>query len=426
MTKPTGARVFSAEPWRLLCAALVINVGSALAPSQAEAQIPRIEPIDDPIVRYLGAIESAENEFGSYAPELSDLYSGLGQAYLEIGNFDKALDAMQRGVLVVRVNAGLMSAEQLNQLFEVASLENYLGEFQRADEILQSIHLINDEAHREDPGSRLGVYEQMLDWYTDQRPLQRGLARFSDYRAVQEINENLAQLSEKVKGPGHPDTAKAYRRLGQSYFRVARFVIAHGNQVEPGALVSILPPPYVEDAEMISVLSLFNAGTQAFERYVQCVQQNEHHTPVEYAEALAQLGDWYLVSDKPRTAWEKYELAYQVLLDAEGSEELADAYLGRPAPLTLLYEETEFTGDQGDEESDPEGQVQLSMTVSRYGEVSYVKVVGAPESLTDNDLRAIKDKLERTVFRPRIDQGTVVQTKDFLWGFSVSPTEGST
>ena len=59
--------------------------------------------------------------------------------------------------------------------------------------------------------------------------------------------------------------------------------------------------------------------------------------------------------------------------------------------------------------------VDVSITVTSYGDVRYVEVLNPPEGLTDNHLGQIKREVRQTPFRPALKAGEVVTTKDFIW-----------
>ena len=73
---------------------------------RAQDAVAEYVPPHDPANDYLEAIDRIEAEYGPYATELSDLYLGLGQALLDRMEFEKARDAFNRGVMVVRVKSG--------------------------------------------------------------------------------------------------------------------------------------------------------------------------------------------------------------------------------------------------------------------------------------------------------------------------------
>lgn len=421
----------------VLCLAL-LGLNPAWAQLQDEPYVPAV----DPITSYLEAIDNAETIGGAYANELSDLYLGLGHALIEDLQYDAARDAFHQGVLISRVNNGPNSLEQANYLWSIAEIETRIGDARAASEVLEHIYLINAKNHGEDSPKMLPVLERMYDWYLEQRPLFSPMAMYDDFARTEYLAGRMAYLTEQEKGLGHPETAKIYRTLGQVHFMTVRYVLSRGISIEPGVVMSTgtPQPPQIQE---VSIRDHFRAGTEAFERYAQAVGATEDVTALEYAEALAQYGDWYLVFQKYQSAREIYMQAYQVLVQTDGSNDLAEAYMGKPTPVRFMNNHEIFTGRDDDEELDEmlgeaalvglEGpdedaaaasglSLDVSMTVTRSGDLRNIEILNAPESMSKEQIRRIERQLEVTRFRPGLLNGEVVKMEDFVWRYSGQTT----
>lgn len=397
----------------------------------------------DPITSYLDAIDRAETEYGAYAGELADLYLGLGHQLMEDLDYDGARDAFHQGVMIVRVNSGPNSLEQGNYLYSIADIETRLGDWKAASKVLNHIYHINALNFGEDSPNMLPVLERMYTWYMDQRPLYSSLAAYEDFKRTEYLARRMAYLTERQHGLGHPNTARIYRTLGQIHFMTVRYVLSQGISVEPGVVMSTgsPQPPHIQE---VSVRDHFREGSMAFERYAEAVGQSEGSTPLEYAEALAQHGDWYLVFQKYQSARDLYQRAYQVLVASEDTSELADDYFGKPTPVRFMNNHQVFTAVEdvedvnqilgeaalvGMDDADGEGELapkslalDVSMTVTRSGDLRNIEVLNAPETMTKEKLRAIERQLEITRFRPGILNGEVVKMTDYVWSYTSEKT----
>ncbi len=192
--------------------------------------------------------------------------------------------------------------------------------------------------------------------------------------------------------------------------------------MEPGIVLATghigAHSPYVRQ---VSVMDHYRNGTDAFARVVESVEENEEHTPMEYAEALAQMGDFYLAFEKYQSAREMYQQAYQVLVESEESDRLADAYFGKPTPLRFLNNHEDFMLDEQDNPAAM--SLDVSMTVTRGGDLRYIEILNAPENLSEDQLWEIKEQLKSTRFRPGLNNGVAVKTTDFIWRHSFYPSE---
>jgi tetratricopeptide (TPR) repeat protein len=364
------------------------------------------EPVND----YLDAIDRIEADSGPYATELSDLYLGLGQSLLDSGDYEKARDAFHRGVMVMRVNSGPNSPEQTNHLYLIANIETILGKPGSADSVLQNIHFINSNYYGETNPAMLPVLERMYEWYLVARPPDSDDAKYTDHERMIKLTEEMVELSEAVNGVGHPATSAAYRRLGEAQLQTVRYLTSED------LYIAITGGTLGQEA---SVTEHYDAGCKAFRNYLDSLAANESTTPLEYAEALAEMGDWYLALGRSRRARIQYKQAYQVLAQSGEHAEVAGSYMGQPKPVHFLYPRPDFLDEAPAELA--EMSLDLSITVTRFGEVHDVEVLNAPEGISEVHLEEIKKEVRRTPFRPAMKAGEIVTTKDFIWQYAISP-----
>lgn len=366
------------------------------------------EPAND----YLNAIDRIEAENGPYATELSDLYVGLGQSLLDNEEYEKARDAFHRGVMVMRVNSGPNSPEQTNHLYLIASIETILGKPAAAENVLDNIYFINSSYYGETNPAMLPVLERMYEWYLVSRPPGSDDLDYTDYERTIELTEEMVELSESANGMGHPATAVAYRRLSEAQFQTVRYMTSED------LYIAITGGTLGQEA---SVTTHYDAGCKAFRKYLDSLAANKSTTPLEYADALADMGDWYLALGRSRRARIQYRQAYQVLAESKDYAELADSYMGQPKPVHFLYPQPDFLEDAPAELADL--NLDISITVTSFGDVQYVEVLNAPEGISEVHLEEIKREVRETPFRPAMKAGEVVTTKDFIWHYAISPQE---
>lgn len=385
-----------------------------LVPAMAQEEGWGYVPPRDPANDYLNAIDGIEAEYGPYATELSDLYVGLGQTLLDRGDYEQARDAFQRGVMVVRVNSGPNSPEQSNGLYLIANIEAILGDMDTAGEVLHTIYTINSKYYGEESPELLPVLDRIYQWYHVTRPPGSEMLDYLDYERTMELTERMAQISEAVKGMGHPDTSLAYRRLGEAHFQTMRYMMSQ-------EMFSAVSSGYLVTREGIeqSTRDQFRAGREAFEKYLESLLAEESSSSLEHAEALADLADWFLVFGKSGLAWNHYEEAYQVLANSEEYADLADSHMAQPKPVYFFDLTPGYLEDAPAELQ--EMNLDISMTVTNSGGVRYVEVLNAPEDISENDLGNIKRRVRGIIFRPAVKEGEVVTTKDFIWQYAIVP-----
>jgi tetratricopeptide (TPR) repeat protein len=375
----------------------------------------------EPANEYLDAIDRIEAEYGPYAMELSDLYLGLGQILIDSGDYDQARDAFHRGVMVVRVNSGPNSPEQTNHLYLLANIEILLGELKAVYKVLHNIHFINSNYYGDDSPEMLPVLERIYERYLMTRPLDPEDLKYADYERMIELTEEMVRVSEAAMGRNHPDTAVANRRLADAQFQMVRHLTGVGMTLSPKNYVaaisgSLAPLGFGSEP----VIKHYSAGLKAFNKYLESMVANGLTTSLGLAEALADLGDWYLLFDKPRKSREFYESGYQILVQSEKYAKLADSYMSDPKPMHFITNPLPDLFEDTPTELQ-EMSLNISMTVTSLGVVRNVEVLNAPEDMSKDDLRAIERRVKKTPFRPAMKEGEVVATKDFIWRYAIAP-----
>jgi len=368
---------------------------------------------------YLAAIDRIEADYGPYATELSDMFLGLGQTLMNTGDFEQARDAFHRGVMVLRVNDGPNSPEQTNQLYMLANIETILGNDSQADDILRNIYFINSEYYGENSPELLPVLERIYHWYQERRPLGSTVSKYKDYDRNIELTEEMADVSEAVLGESSRDTAIALKRYAEAEFQMVRHLTGLGMTMTredyvlatSGSLV-----PLGLGAESVDEHN--NNGRKAYRKYLAILEADPATTPLEYAQALADLGDWYMVFDKSRRSRKLYEEAYAVLAQNPQYAEQAGAFMNQPAPMHFIPKPEPGFVDKAPVPV-KEIDLEISMTVTSQGSVRDIEILNAPEDMLEDDLWQIKKQVQETPFRPAMQNGEVVTTRDYLWNYQI-------
>ena len=361
---------------------------------------------------YLDAISYAESMGGAYAPELGDLYQGLGQSLIGAGAFEEALEAFQQGVMVTRVNYGPNSIEQAGYLYSIAEVETRIGDVEAASRVMQNIYQIHVRTYGEDNPAMLPALERMYAWYTDPETSFAALHTYSDYRTGSYLAGRMAYLTEVQNGLGDARTAMNYRALGQLHFRAIRYIAQAGDRLE-SELSMASDWSRTQQMQEASLTNHYRGGAEAFERAAQSWQENREATELERAEAMAQLGDWYLAFQKHQTAQRYYEQAYLALASNPETRDLADRYLGNPTPLRFLNNDEGFVRDV--DAAAPPGSLELSMTVTRSGDLQDIEVLNVPAEEAPGILQKVRRELRTTRFRPGLINGRVETVQNYVW-----------
>jgi len=312
------------------------------------------------------------------------------------------------------VNSGPNSPEQTNHLYLIANIETMLGEKDAADQVLHNVYFINSEYYGEDSLELLPVLERIHAWYELTWPTGSEEPDYNDYDRMRELTEKIVDINKANYGESHPETARAYRRLGDAEFQIVRHLTSEDWMVAitSGTLES-------RGGGSISVTDHYDEARKAYKKCIDGLRASPTTTPLELAEALVNQGDWYLVFGRSRRARNLYEEAWQILAQDDEYAELVESFLGQPRPMHFVEPPPTYL-----EELPPELEalsLDVSMTVTSFGDVRYVEVKNPPEVLSKQQLGVIEREVRETPFRPAMKAGEVVTTKDFIWQFAVAP-----
>ena len=397
--------------------ASVILMGSATPEEPISGYQSPVNPADV----YLDAIDDIEADYGPYATELSDLYVGLGQTLFDLGEYERARDAFNRGVMVQRVNLGPNSPEQTNQLYVLANLEFMMGEWDVADEILENIYFINSSHYGPDSVEMLPVLKRIYSWYLVTRPPGADGSRFQDYQRMIDITEELVRVSEVSLGELSAEAASAHRQNGEAQFQMALYRRGYEFSLNRDRYLAMSDETlFSPDRTGLSIDQYLQEGRRSFDRYEEALWMSQTVTPEEYADALADMGDWYLLAEKYRKSWNMYEQGYKVLAEGKGTAELAAQYMSQPRPMHFVLDPSEALLDENQPNTEHSG-LDISMTVTGSGKLRAIGIRDVPEGMTRDQIREIERQVRRIPFRPAMKDGKIVTTKDFIWRYKMAP-----
>ena len=138
---------------------------------------------------------------------------------------------------------------------------------------------------------------------------------------------------------------------------------------------------------------------------VEALELQEDAPARDQANAIAELGDWYLVFGQRVSANQAYKLAYDFLGDKEQPELLRDALFGEPK----LIKFTDFSNTAMKEPLEEEA-VEISMTISTNGIPRSIEIINPPEDLDKKLRRTIFKDLHAQRYRPKLVEGAPINS----------------
>ena len=152
----------------------------------------------------------------------------------------------------------------------------------------------------------------------------------------------------------------------------------------------------------------FRVG-QAALREVITAYETTGDDPYGLAEALANLGDWYILFERRRIAEEHYIRAWELLAEQENAEELQSRLFGQVVPIPTFETEPRTILRRGTELLSPadlqEGMADLRFTVTRSGETRNVELLTEETPENSGQVTRVARELRQIKFRPVIEDG---------------------
>ena len=420
-------------------------------------------------------IREVETQHGPNAAELIEPLTVLGLSYLEAGDHLLAAVATQRALDVVRINHGLHSLEQValmqqlianeavfgnaaavwdleQELLALAArhpvdprtvpifravadkrmgmLNRYLGgEMQR--EIVAGCFYdmsLSDSVGSCHSGERSTVFQRVVaevqghyadaisvllrnELYSseDLRELELELARSSDLLRVRENDGDRTLELEEIHTISHTEP---WLSQTQTMIGLARW------DLDYSLADSMLGDRAQTDRDMAlrsyRRQDQYELGRLALSRLVAYAHLGSN-SQRERILALVQLADWDLLYSRNSLASEQYLQAWELMIGAGFAPQLVNEIFSPEVPVVLPAFNPDLRLTDVGREFDGAGSgdfIDVSFDVTRFGQSRRVDITDSSTNVSRDDARRLVQQIRRSRFRPRIEDGRIVDSSD--------------
>lgn len=347
-------------------------------------------------------IEKIERRSDRYNIELVRPLAILGDALAGVGDREGALGAYDRAVHITRVNRGLHHPSQVDVVYREAHVLAANGKIAKANRRHEYAYDILLRSYGGGSPMLLPGIFSLADWY---------LVNYNIFSA-RGLYQHALAVADETLAADDPHRLRALRGVAATY-RSERF------------------PPYQRERKPHSgqqvsyrygnmpAINNFGKGERALIEVVNVIMASEEATEEAVADAVLDLGDWYLIFGKHDRATTLYRRVWELLQSKP--DRLAEIF-DSPKPLYLPL--------PGDPDSDGlsagrahNGVVELSFRVDESGGVSSIATLhSSPQDLMDVEVRRA---VRRARYRPAFDGQTMLATEDVRVSheFMYYPTE---
>lgn len=313
---------------------------------------------------------------------------GLGMSFLSANDPESAAIALKRAADISRNTKGLYNIGQVEFIDALIAAYAATGRYAEGEKEALYAMRVEEAAYGRSSVKLLDRLDKLASWYEAER-------RYTSQRNVYErslaiLQRHAPQNDLRAIGPLR-GIARAYRL--EAYYGVEG--ADTGGSFNAGASGA---PVFTDgtqqrrgEASLTTALALIDANTPVDLRLRGAV--------------LVDLGDWYLITNSPRRAFDFYADAWKALAEVNLTKPIE-----QPRLLAVRPSVSSIDRSQIDPAEAVEKVVEMRFTVDRDGRVEDVTspTTDVPENVVRNSMAAMR----RARYAPRIENGVAVPTND--------------
>jgi TonB family protein len=348
---------------------------------------------------YLRVIELVENSGRVTSPRLARAQAGLATTYYAAKRYDLAAERFDRAVALSRRSEGLFNEAQLPLLEKYA---DSLTEVNRLDDALKVRRYSLRVVERKHGAGSLRYAREL-------ESIGRWYARVRAYDASRASLRQAIEIVEDARGENAGELIGPLTAVADCDRRQLLDPMLQEMSSADQARASLFHDPMAPLAPTLSASSISAEGQKALERAVAIASSRPDASPVQVADVLTQLGDWYQSRLQQDKALPSYLKAWQAATGQQlDGKPLTELLFGRPVLLHYLPPDSwdRYYGRPAAEVTVRSTRVEF--TVTAQGRVIDPKVVadaGDPK-LGSQTAKAVQSAR----YRPRFENGQPVNT----------------
>jgi tetratricopeptide (TPR) repeat protein len=316
---------------------------------------------------------------------------GLGASFMGARDPESAVVALKRAADLSRNTDGLFNIGQVEFIDVLIDAYAATGRFAEAEKESMYAMRVEEAAYGRSSVKLLDRLDKLARWYEAER-------RYTTERSIYERALNIL-----TRGAPENDLRRVgpLRGIARS-FRLELFYGVEGadtggtfNTAAAGA------PVFAEGTQQ-------RRGESTLTTALAVIDGNAPVNLQLRGEVLADLADWYLVTNALRRAYDTYAEAWKAFAEVN-----ATGYLSVPRLLAYRPSISSVGRSQLDPADAVLKQVEMHFTVERDGRIEDMTspTTDVPEPVVRNSTTAMK----RSRYAPRIDNGAAVATRDVVF-----------
>ncbi len=434
--------VFKPKPGLLPRYGAGLMVSLILAPASWAAEAVRA-PEDPRELEITASIAQYERDLiglgGAYNRISTELNLSLAEAYIELEDFGRAMDAYAEALQSIRISSGLYSEEQLPILEQFSAGAIRAQDWSRTESNLHLAYSIAEQLYQVDDPRFGEIATRYADWKVrayqgdllppqENNPIDESIEIYDSIISAispdsENYHDNLIDLLS-AKGLAHyysalyVDDSELEDFQGTANETVNQQVCVSRPRMINGVVTYVRVcrtehapnPEYFESRARTKSRQLgsnLKAMRESYQQVVETLEDKPEVTPLEIAHAILSLGDINLLINDLEAANTQYTRAYQYLAMENVSQSLRDQVFSRPQKALEVVLARFSTEDEND--------IALSgivtFSVSKEGKIADARIAGEESDIEEPNRSLVVEKLQSSFFRPAIVDGVAVDSE---------------
>ena len=316
---------------------------------------------------------------------------GLGVSFMGANNPESAVVALKRAADLSRNTDGLFNINQVEFIDALISAYAATGRWPEAEKEAMYALRVEEAAYGRTSIKLLDRLDKLARWYE------------ADHRYTTQRNQYDRALAILQRNAPENDLRRVapLRGIARAY-RLENFYGIEGADNSGSFNAG------TTGAQVVADPTQSRRGETALATALSIIDSNSPVNQQMRGEVLTDLGDWYLIGNALRRAYDTYADAWRSFTEANNTK-----YLAVPRILAYRPSISSIERSQLDPAEAEVKQVELHFTVDRDGRID--NVTSPTTDVPDAIVRGSAMSMKRSRYAPRIENGAAVPTEDVVF-----------
>jgi len=364
------------------------------------------------VEKYQDTIEKIEVQAGVYDSKLIQELLSLGSAYQTQDRHDDAVKTLERSLHLSRINEGLYSQSQIPILEKIIQSLKQLEKWKLVSNRYFYQYWLYSVNFDQNDIEMLDIDFKLANWYLKSYSLNVAANPAQSLLNSIKLFEQAAQIISIQYGEADIRLIEALNGLMIANYMVATHVPSTSRDIGFEDSGHHQVSKTFSNIDYMKRKS-FSTGRDIIKRELNILSKQDSIDHHRVLKTTLRLADWHLMYNKRQAAMSYYRDAYNYALQNHSDNQFVNELFAQPVALPdfpnlknntkVNPSDSELTGSVK--------YVHASFNVTRFGTAQNIKIISSnPPDNTSMRAKVLKS-LRVAKFRPRIDQGVPVLTK---------------